>query len=174
MSNPRRIILSDQHPWSFTCSTISYGAPSWFLLLGRIVNKVWDLSPMQRPKFLLPHKINMQFQPWIKCAIANSWNLILKMKVEIPSLKFNFINGLVKRSNLNFKYNCSIWSKRNQLALRKKLRKELGPQQPSKYIELPTLGPVYQLWPISTKLLSTSIQNLIIQLKQFSFQYENF
>ena len=95
------------------------------------------------------------------------------MKVEIPSLKFNFINGLVKRSNLNFKYNCSIWSKRNQLALRKKLRKELGPQQPSKYIELPTLGPVYQLWPISTKLLSTSIQNLIIQSKQFSCQYKD-
>ena len=48
-------------------------------------------------------EINMQFQPWIKYAIANSWNLILKIKVEIPSLKFNFINGLVKRWNLNFK-----------------------------------------------------------------------
>ena len=48
-------------------------------------------------------EINMQFRPWIKYAIANSWNLILKMKVEIPSLKFNFINGLVKRWNLNFK-----------------------------------------------------------------------
>ena len=44
----------------------------------------------------------MQFQPWIKYAIANSWNLILKMKVEIPYLKFNFINGLEKRWNLNF------------------------------------------------------------------------
>ena len=55
MSDPRRIILSDQHPWTFTCSTISYGAPPWFLLLRRIVNKMWDLSPMQRPKFLLPH-----------------------------------------------------------------------------------------------------------------------
>ena len=48
-------------------------------------------------------EINMQFQPWINYAIANSWNLILNMKVEIPSLKFNFINGLVKRWNLNFK-----------------------------------------------------------------------
>ena len=57
MSDPRRIILSDQQPWSFTRSTISYGAPSWFLLLGRIVIKVWDLSPMQRLKFLLPHTI---------------------------------------------------------------------------------------------------------------------
>ena len=45
----------------------------------------------------------MQFQPWINHAIANSWNLILNRKVEIPSLKFNFINGLVKRWNLNFK-----------------------------------------------------------------------
>ena len=64
-------------------------------------------------------EINMQFQPWIKYAIASSWNLIMKMKVEMPSLKFNFINGLVKRWNLNFKYNCSIGSKRNQLVLRK-------------------------------------------------------
>ena len=55
MSDPRRIILLDQHPWTFTRSTISYEAPSWFLLLGRIVIKVWDLSPMQRLKFLLPH-----------------------------------------------------------------------------------------------------------------------
>ena len=53
-----------------------------------------------------------------------------------------------------------------------KLRNELGPQQPSKYIEQETYGPVYQLRPISTKLLSTSIQNLIIQSKQFSCQYE--
>ena len=64
MSDPRRIILSDQHPWTFTCSTISYGAPPWFLLLGRIVNKMWDLSPMQRPKFLLPHTFAKLL--WIK------------------------------------------------------------------------------------------------------------
>ena len=55
MPDPRRIILSDQYPWTFTCSTISYEVPPWFLLLGRIVDKMWDLSPMQRPKFLLPH-----------------------------------------------------------------------------------------------------------------------
>ena len=53
---PRRIILSDQHSWTFTCSTISYEVPPWFLLLGRIVNKIWDLSPMRAPKFLLPHR----------------------------------------------------------------------------------------------------------------------
>ena len=35
-------------------------------------------------------EINMQFQPSIKYAIVNSWNLILKMKVEMPSLKFFF------------------------------------------------------------------------------------
>ena len=55
ISDPRSITLSDQHPWTFTRSTISYGAPPWFFLLERIVNKMWDSSPMQRPKFLLPH-----------------------------------------------------------------------------------------------------------------------
>ena len=55
MPDPRRIILSDQHPWIFTCSTISYEVPPWFLLLGRIVDKMWDLSPTQGPKFLLTH-----------------------------------------------------------------------------------------------------------------------
>ena len=45
-------------------------------------------------------EINMQFQPSIKYAIVNSWNLILKMKVEMPSLKFNFTNELGKRWNL--------------------------------------------------------------------------
>ena len=70
VSYPRRIILSDQHPWTFTHSTISYGAPSWFLLLGRIIIKVWDLSPMQRLKFLLPHNyhlnlIQIHFSPLI-------------------------------------------------------------------------------------------------------------
>ena len=54
-----------------------------------------------------------------------------------------------------------------------KLRNELGPQQPSKYIEQETYGPIYQLWPISTKLLSNSIQILIIQSKQFSSQDED-
>ena len=54
-----------------------------------------------------------------------------------------------------------------------KLRNELGPQQPSKYIEQEAYGPVYQLWPISTKLISTSIQNLIIQSKEFSCQFED-
>ena len=118
-------------------------------------------------------EINMQFQPWIKYAIANSCNLILKMKVEMPSLKFNFINGLGKRWNLNFKIQVLHLVQKKPISTTQKLRKKLGPQQPSKYIELPTFGPFYQLWPISTKLRSTSIQNLIIQSKQFSCQYED-
>ena len=118
-------------------------------------------------------EINMQFQPWNKYAIANSWNLILQMKVEMPSLKFNFINRLGKRWNLNFKIQPLHLVQKKPISTTHKLRKELVPQQPSKYIELPTLGSVSQHWPISTKLLSTSIQNLIIQSKQFSCQYED-
>ena len=36
------------------------GFLSWFLVLGRIIIKVWDLSPTQKLKFLLPHSFNLQ------------------------------------------------------------------------------------------------------------------
>ena len=55
MPDPRRIFLSDQYPWTLTCSTVSYEVSLWFPLLGRIIDKMWYLSPLQGPKFLLPH-----------------------------------------------------------------------------------------------------------------------
>ena len=99
MSDPRRIILSDQHPWTFTCSNISYEAPSWFLLLGRIVNKMWDLNPMQRPKFLLPHiyiYIYIIF-PYLSFFIYGfpSFSLSLYVKIRIEMLGI-LLNELVK------------------------------------------------------------------------------
>ena len=56
MPDPMRVFLSDQYPWTITCSTVSYEVSLWFPLLGRIVDKMWYLNPLQGPKFLLPHK----------------------------------------------------------------------------------------------------------------------
>ena len=105
-------------------------------------------------------------------AIASSWNLILKMKVEMPSLKFNFINGLVKRWCLNFKIQLLHPVRKKPISTTQKLRNELGPQQPSKYIEQETFGPVYQLWPISTKLFyfnpksNHSIKEILMSIRR--------
>ena len=55
MPDPRRVFLSNQYPWTLTCSTVSYEVSLWFPLLGRIIDKMWYLSPLQGPKFLLPH-----------------------------------------------------------------------------------------------------------------------
>ena len=57
MPDPRRVFLSDQYPWTLTCSTVSYEVSLWFPLLGRTIDKMWYLSPLQWPKFLLPHNI---------------------------------------------------------------------------------------------------------------------
>ena len=80
--------------------------------------------------------------------------------------------GWKKDGCLNFKIQLLHFVQKKPISTMQKLRNELGPQQPSKYIEQETFGLAYQLWPISTKLPSTSIQNLIIQSKQFSCQYE--
>ena len=112
-------------------------------------------------------EINMQFQPWINYAIANSWNLILKMKVEIPSLKFNFINGLVKRWNLNFKYNCSIWSKRNQLALRKNWEKSSAHNNPPNILNCQPLAQFTNFDPFQPNFY-------LLQSKIWSFNRSNF
>ena len=57
MPDPRRVTLSDQYPWTLTCSTVSYEISLWFPFLGRIIDKMWYLSPLQGSKFLLPHII---------------------------------------------------------------------------------------------------------------------
>ena len=61
MPDLRRVFLSDQYPWTLTCFTVSYGVSLWFPLLGRIVDKMWYLSPLQGPKFLLPHNSPSKF-----------------------------------------------------------------------------------------------------------------
>ena len=61
MPDPRRVFLSDQYPWTLTRSTVSYEVSLWFPLLGRIVDKTWYLSPLQGPKYLLPHNHFYQF-----------------------------------------------------------------------------------------------------------------
>ena len=57
MLDSRRVFLSDQYPWTLTCSTVSYEVFLWFPLLGRIIDKMWYLSPPQGPKFLLHHNV---------------------------------------------------------------------------------------------------------------------
>ena len=82
MPDPRRVFLSDQYPWTLTCSTVSYEVSLWFPLLGRIVNKMWYLSPLQGPKFLLPHtnhkilQINKEFKSSFPMGVGNSTHFI--------------------------------------------------------------------------------------------------
>ena len=116
MSDPRRIILSDQHPWTFIHSIISYGAPSWFFLLGRIIIKVWDLSPMQRLKFMLPHNHEgvyiytytyMTFFYSTFYEIAT--NTLIKFKILI-SIGFKFYTGMHSFFIIIFSYYLSYFS----------------------------------------------------------------
>ena len=75
MPDPRRVFLSDQYSWTLTRSTVSYEVSLWFPLLGRIVGKMWYLSPLQGPKFCSPTIIititvttflqNIYFQLWL-------------------------------------------------------------------------------------------------------------
>ena len=53
-SCPRRVFLSDQPPWIFARSTVSYNGSLWFLLLGRIVDETLFLSPDHGPRFYSP------------------------------------------------------------------------------------------------------------------------
>ena len=61
MPNPRRVFLSDQYSWTLMRYTVSYEVSLWFPLLGRIVGKMWYLSPLQGPKFCSPHNSPSKF-----------------------------------------------------------------------------------------------------------------
>ena len=57
LSNPRRMALSDQHPWILICSTIYYGAfPRAFFSSDILLLKNRTLSAVQRLKFWPPQQ----------------------------------------------------------------------------------------------------------------------
>ena len=112
LSDPRRMTLSDQHPWTLICSNIYYGAfPRAFFSSDALSLKNGTLSPAQRLKFwppqfllfliyfsnILKYDVNIYLSFLLNYCRINGWEFCCKWDSPISSNELFWLKWITSR-----------------------------------------------------------------------------